>query len=91
MKFAIAILIGVAACAVAASPADARGGCGVGFHRGPRGGCLENGTAAVVVAPQAEVVVGAPAVGVFVRGRGYWDGHRYWHHRDRWHGGWRYR
>jgi hypothetical protein len=32
-----------------------------------------------------------PAVGVFVTGRGYWDGHRYWWHRERWRGGWRYR
>jgi len=36
------------------------------------------------------VVVG-PRVGVFYHGRGWWDGHRYWGHRYRWHGGWRYR
>jgi hypothetical protein len=35
------------------------GGCGVGFHRGPYGGCLRNG-AAVVGRPA--VVVGAPVV-----------------------------
>lgn len=29
------------------------GGCGIGWHRGPRGGCRENG---VVVAPVAPVV-----------------------------------
>jgi hypothetical protein len=33
------------------------GGCGVGFHRGPYGGCLRNGA---VAAPG--VVVGGPAV-----------------------------
>jgi len=33
------------------------GGCGVGFHRGPGGGCLRNG---MVGAPG--VVVGAPGV-----------------------------
>jgi hypothetical protein len=33
------------------------GGCGVGFHRGPYGGCIRNG-GAVVGAP----VVGAPVV-----------------------------
>ena len=37
------------------------------------------------------VVVGAPAVGVYVGGRGYWDGHRYWGHRYMSHGVWRYR
>jgi hypothetical protein len=36
------------------------------------------------------VVVG-PRLGVFYAGRGYWDGHRYWGHRERWHGHWRYR
>jgi hypothetical protein len=35
--------------------------------------------------------VGVPAIGVFYAGRGYWDGHRYWRHREHWHGGWRYR
>lgn len=37
------------------------------------------------------VVVGGPRIGVFYGGRGWWDGHRYWAHRERWHGGWRYR
>jgi len=36
------------------------GGCGVGFHRGPYGGCRPNGEAVVVV-PGAVVV--APGVG----------------------------
>ena len=27
------------------------GGCGVGFHRGPYGGCIRNGAAAVVAVP----------------------------------------
>ena len=34
------------------SAADAAGGCGPGFHRGPYGGCRPNG-GAVVVAPAA--------------------------------------
>jgi hypothetical protein len=44
------------------------GGCGVGFHRGPNGGCRPNvGGPAVVVAPGAVVVApGAPCGG---RGR----------------------
>jgi hypothetical protein len=50
------------ACAALASTlasvgAQAEGGCGIGFHRGPMGGCRANG-AAIVVAP----VVVAPAV-----------------------------
>lgn len=50
------------------------GGCGVGFHRGPYGGCLRNGV--VVGAPG--VVVGAPAV-VAPRAYFYYGGRRcYW-------------
>jgi hypothetical protein len=37
----------------------AAGGCGIGWHRGPLGGCVRNGP--VVVVPAAPVVV-APAV-----------------------------
>jgi len=67
-----------------AAPAEARQGCGVGFHRGPQGVCRPN-RPVVVVRP------GVPAIGVYHPGRGYWDGHRYWAHRY-WHrGGWRYR
>lgn len=74
-------------CAAAAlgsvTAADASGGCGPAFHRGPYGGCRPNGGPVVAV--------GVPAIGVFYAGRGYWDGHRYWQHRERWHDGWRYR
>jgi hypothetical protein len=34
---------------------------------------------------------GALVIGTYYPRRGYWDGRRYWAHRDRWHGGWRYR
>lgn len=79
-----AIAAGAALTAVAAAaPAQARQGCGVGGHRGPAGHCRPNrGRAAV-----APVV----RIGVFYPGRGYWDGRRYYAHRYRWHGGWRYR
>ncbi len=70
---------------MAAPSANAAGGCGIGFHRGPLGGCRPNGGGPVVVVP------GGLAVGVFYPGRGYWDGNRYWGHRYRWNGGWRYR
>jgi hypothetical protein len=46
--------------------ANAAGGCGPGFHRGPYGGCRVNG-GAIVVAPRA-VVVERPVV-VVPRGR----------------------
>ena len=78
-----AACIGVALTAV--STAEASGGCGPAFHRGPYGGCRPNvGPGPVVVAPGL-------AIGVFYPSRGYWDGRRYWGRRDRWHGGWRYR
>jgi hypothetical protein len=51
--------------------ADAAGGCGPGFHRGPYGGCRPNGGVVVVtprvVAPRV-VVAPAPVV-VVARGR----------------------
>ncbi len=70
------------------SAANAADGCGRGFHRGPYGHCRPNegpGPVAVVAGP-----IGL-RIGGFYAGRGYWDGHRYWGHRDAWHGGWRYR
>jgi hypothetical protein len=77
--------VGAVALATSSS-VDAMGGCGPGWHPGPYGHhCFRNGGGG-----GSELVV-APGIGVFVTGRGYWDGHRYWMHRDRWHGGWRYR
>ena len=73
--FTLAVAIG------AASSVEALGGCGPGWHPGPYGHrCFRNGAAVIV----------NPGVGVFVTGRGYWDGRRYWWHRGRWRGGWRY-
>ena len=83
------LTLALAATALAgATAAEARDGCGPGAHRGPYGHCRPNGYG---YAPG--VVVGGPGlvVDTFYPGRGYWDGHRYWQHRDRWHGGWRYR
>ena len=53
------------------------GGCGVGFHRGPYGGCLRNGVVAApgVVVGAPGVVVGAPAPRAYF----YYGGRRcYW-------------
>ena len=77
-----AVVTGMTVAAV--SSANAAGGCGPAFHRGPYGHCRPNGG-------PGPVVVGVPAIGVFYAGRGYWDGHRYWQRRYAWHGGWRYR
>jgi hypothetical protein len=53
------------------------GGCGIGFHRGPYGGCRPNGYGYGV----GGVVVGAP---VYHYGYGYHGGYYGWH------GGYRY-
>lgn len=83
MKKLLLIALAAGAALTAVSPADARQGCGPGFHRGPYGGCRPNRGPVIVER--------VPVVGVFYAGRGYWDGRRYWWHRYRWHGGWRYR
>jgi hypothetical protein len=54
----------LASTVVSFGAANAAGGCGPGFHRGPYGGCRANGV--VVVAPP--VVVERPVV-VVPRGR----------------------
>jgi len=55
--FLVAVLFtGAFACF---SAANAAGGCGPGWHRGPYGACVVNG-GAVVVAPGAPVVVERP-------------------------------
>ena len=76
-----------AAAVAAAAPADAAGGCGWRYHRGPHGHCRLNAHGALI----ATTPRGNVRVGVFYHGRGYWDGRRYWGHRYAWHGGWRYR
>ena len=81
---AFALATGVTLTAVA--PADAAQGCGRGFHRGPYGHCRPNrGPRVLAVAP------GGLIIGNFYRGRGYWDGHRYYQQRYRYHNGWRFR
>ncbi|MFT4510454.1 GCG_CRPN prefix-to-repeats domain-containing protein [Caballeronia sp. 15711] len=86
MRTLLLLALSATVAITAVSPADAREGCGIGYHRGPYDGCRPNlGPGPVVVAP------GAPSIGVYYRGRGYWDGNRYWVNRYRWHDGWRYR
>jgi hypothetical protein len=83
MKKLIFAAIAAGMAFTALSPAEAAQGCGPGFHRGEYGGCRPNGGPAVRLGPVV--------VGTYYPSRGWWDGHRYWAHRDRWHGGWRYR
>jgi hypothetical protein len=59
MKYLFAAVL-VASTVAGFGAANAAGGCGPGFHRGPYGGCRPNG-GAVVVAPGA-VVVERPVV-----------------------------
>lgn len=92
MKKILLAALASAAALAAVAPANARDGCGAGFHRGPYGHCRPNrgpdrgphrGPGPVLIAPGL-------AIGTFYPGRGYWDGHRYWGHREAWHRGWRY-
>lgn len=84
MKKILLVALAAGTAVMAIAPAEARQGCGPGFHRGLHGACRRNDRRAVEV-------VRAPRTGVFYPGRGYWSGGRYWHQRYRWHGGWRYR
>ncbi len=87
MKRILLTALATGAMIAAVTPADARQGCGPGGHRGYYGHCRPNmGPGPAVVAPG-----GALVIGTYYPHRGYWDGNRYWWHRDRWHGGWRYR
>ncbi|WP_174293261.1 GCG_CRPN prefix-to-repeats domain-containing protein [Sphingomonas bacterium] len=81
MKGFIALALAAGVAVAATAPADAAGGCGRGFHPGPHGRCFPNG------GPGR-----GPALIVGNRyDRGYWDGHRYYQHRERYRDGWRYR
>jgi hypothetical protein len=66
MKYLFAAAL-VASTVAGFGSANAEGGCGPGFHRGPYGGCQPN-RGVVVVAP-APVVVERPAVVVVPAGR----------------------
>jgi hypothetical protein len=63
MKYLFAAALVAVTAASFAGTANAAGGCGPGWHRGPYGGCVANRAAVVVVRP-------APTVVVVPRGRG---------------------
>ena len=81
MKFVIALAAVSSISLVSASPADARQGCGPGFHRAPNGMCRPNRDG------QTQVYV----VGRYYPGHGYWYNNRWWHNRYRQRNMWRYR
>lgn len=86
MKGLLAVALAAGVAVAATTPADARQGCGYASHRGYNGRCVPDRGRVVAVAPRGTLIVGN-----FYRGRGYWDGRRYYQHRYRWHNGWRYR
>ena len=59
MKYLFAAALAATTIIGASASANAAGGCGMGYHRGPYGGCRPNGEV-VVVRPAPEVVVVAP-------------------------------
>ena len=71
MKILFAAVL-LASTVMSFGAANAAGGCGPGFHRGPYGGCQPNRGGVIVVAPRVAprvVVVERPEV-VVVRPRG---------------------
>ena len=83
------MLLACAATAAAAvsftvpTPAEARQGCGNGWHRNYNGRCVPNRG----YRNRGPVLI----VGRWYDGRGYWDGRRYYQQRYRYRNGWRYR
>ncbi|MCC8937896.1 hypothetical protein CI1B_60370 [Bradyrhizobium ivorense] len=61
MKYLFAAAVLVTTAFAGMSAAEAAGGCGPGWHRGPYGGCVRN-RGPVVVAPGPAVVVRPPVV-----------------------------
>ena len=61
MKYLFAEVL-VASSFASFSAANAAGGCGPGWHRGPYGGCQPNRGGVVVVNPAPRVVVAPPVV-----------------------------
>jgi hypothetical protein len=58
------ITCAVLVSSLAAVSAQAAGGCGPGFHRGPLGICVANGPAVVIAPAAPAVVVAPPAIAV---------------------------
>jgi hypothetical protein len=68
MKYLFAAAVLIAGSFASLTAANAAGGCGPGWHRGPYGGCQPNrGGVVVVEQPAPVVVVRRPAPVVVVR------------------------
>jgi hypothetical protein len=96
-KTLILTIAGVASLVAFAPAAQARDGCGYGYHRDSWGDCRLNryerdrfyGARDPYLYGRSRVIID-PEVGVFYSGRGYWGGDRYYLHRS-WDGDdWRY-
>lgn len=82
MKKLIIAAIAMSAALASISPAQAAQGCGPGGHRGYYGHCRPD---------RGPRFAPPPVAGNYYHRQGWWDGHRYWGHREHWRGGWRYR
>jgi hypothetical protein len=77
MKAIAALAVASGIAMLAAAPADARQGCGPGFHRAPNGMCRPNRDMRWVE-------------GRYYGGHGYWWHNRWYQHRHRRNGVWIY-
>lgn len=82
MKTLIALAAAAVVATAAASPADARQGCGPGFHRAPNGMCRPN--------RDMQNMQNRWTEGRYYPGRGYWWHNQWRHHRQRRNGVWIY-
>jgi len=84
MKKSLLLALAAAATTLVAAPqaAQARDGCGRGYHENRWGRCVLNREYR-----RDRVVL---TVGQYYPGQGYWDGHRYWRHRYMERNRWRY-
>jgi hypothetical protein len=79
MKTLVAVAAAAVVATAASSPAEARQGCGPGFHRSPNGMCRPNRDR------QIRYVEGR-----YYPGQGYWWHNQWRHHRQRRNGVWIY-
>lgn len=84
MKLPFAILLTIAGTGLAATAADARPGCG-------RGAELRQGHCRQIRGDRRAAGQDRWVAGKYYNGRGYWDGRRWYQHRERANNGWRYR
>ena len=91
MKTSLLLALAATATTLAAAPqvAQARDGCGRGYHENRYGRCVLNRDYRYNRGYHRNRVV--LTIGQYYPGQGYWDGQRYWRERYRYHNGWRYR